>query len=296
MMSTELAPICLFTFNRLDETQQTIEALKSNNLAKWSNLYIFSDGPKDSVESKIKVNNVRAYLTTITGFKKIDIIRSNENKGLANSVIQGVNHVFDKYNTIIVLEDDLVTSPNFLDFMNQSLQFYKKHQNIFSVSGYTMDLPSLSSLKNDVYFGYRASSWGWATWKDRWVPVDWEVKDYDEFSKNSSQRNKFLRGGSDMNRMLKKQMLGEIDSWAIRWCYHQFKYELYTVYPKVSKLISTGFNENATHTKKTKRFTTILDISNRNQFSFQDKDFVDRTMIKEFKAKFSILNRLMDRF
>ncbi len=296
MKFSELAPICLFTYNRLNETQQTIEALKSNNLAKQSSLYIFSDGAKDSVESRVKVNIVRTYLATITGFRKVEIISSNENNGLANSVIQGVNKVFEKYDEIIVLEDDLVTSPNFLDFMNQSLVFYKNHKNIFSVSGYTMDLPSLSNLKNDVYFGCRASSWGWATWKNRWEPIDWEVKDYAEFSKNRSQRNKFLRGGSDMNRMLKKQMLGEIDSWAIRWCYHQFKKELYTVYPKISKLISTGFNENATHTKKTKRFTTILDTSNTNQFSFQNKDFVDRTMIKEFKAKFSILNRLKDRF
>ncbi|UMB54365.1 glycosyltransferase [Lutibacter sp. A64] len=288
----KLAPICLFTYNRLNETKQTVAALQCNFLAKESDLFIFSDGGKDDI-SKEKVAEVRKYIKNITGFKSIKIIASPTNKGLANSIISGVSQIIEEYEKVIVLEDDLITAPNFLDFMNQALDFYEKEASVFSISGYTMDLPSLKTLTKDYYLGVRASSWGWGTWKNRWQDVDWEVSD----SKMSlKKRFKFMQGGSDLPRMLKKQLKGKIDSWAIRWCYHQFNKNLYTIFPKESKLISVGFNDEATHTKKTKRFITKLDITNATNFKFHKNPVVEKVLIKEFKAKFSVLNRLMDRF
>ena len=140
----EIAPICLFTYNRLEETIQTVAALKNNFLANKSELFIFSDGAKNkNVEQKIK--QVRKYLKTITGFKNITIYESSKNKGLANSIIDGVTKIIETYGKIIVLEDDLVTSPNFLNFMNQALEFYHYNNRIYSVSGYTLNLPSLKN-------------------------------------------------------------------------------------------------------------------------------------------------------
>ena len=156
--------ICLFTYNRAFETRQTIEALKLNFLAPFSQLFIFSDGPKNESDAE-KVGEVRNYIRSIDGFKTVEIIESTINKGLANSIIEGVTQIIDKYEKVIVLEDDLVTTPNFLDFMNQALCFYNGKNNIFSISGFTMDLPSLAACKQDFYFSQRVSSWGWATWK-----------------------------------------------------------------------------------------------------------------------------------
>lgn len=292
MSKNNYAPICLFTFNRISETRKTIEALQNNFLAKQSDLYIYSDGGKNDEDIQ-KILKLREYLHSISGFKSINIFESMDNRGLANSVITGVSQVLESHDKIIVLEDDLVSSPNFLDFLNQSLEFYKNDNNIFSISGYTLNLPSLPGIK-DYYFGYRASSWGWGIWRDRWNKIDWNVSDYDNFKNNKKAIEKFKRGGSDLPRMLKNQITGKIDSWAIRFCYHQFKNNILTVFPAKSKLISIGFSEEATNTIGTKRFNTPLDEELKREFEFQNFEKIDQNIIREFKSKFSIKSRIQN--
>ena len=290
-----LSPICLFTYNRLSETKQTLEALQLNFLASESELFIFSDAAKAGGNQQ-KVVDVRNYLKTITGFKKVEIIESSVNKGLANSIIQGVTKIINEYGKVIVLEDDLITTPNFLEFMNQSLDFYAENNNIFSIAGYSMDLPFLKNYDKDFYYGYRASSWGWATWKDRWEAIDWQMNDYSHFKWNFRAQINFMRGGSDLPYMLWKQMHGKIDSWAVRWCYNQFKNDLLTVYPVKSKVESIGFGAAATHTKKTKRFFVVPDQEHKVSFRFENEAEIDEQLYREFKNKFSVITRLKDRF
>ena len=289
-----LAPICLFTYNRSEETRHTVEALRKNFLAAESDLYIFSDGHKNE-KDKPKVEAVREYLHSVTGFKNVIISAADMNKGLANSIISGVSQIIEKHGKVIVLEDDLITSPNFLNFMNDALLFYKDHEKIFSVSGYTLDLTSLKNYTNDYYLGYRASSWGWGTWYDRWKSVCWEVQDFNRFIWNPVRHFQFLRGGSDMSLMLWRQMRGKIDSWAIKWCYHQFTNDLYTVFPSKSKIISIGFGDAATHTKKTSRFNVVLDSGEQIKFIFDQNPLINKVLTKQFRKKFSIINRLKDR-
>ena len=241
------------------------------------------------------MDEVRVYLNQVTGFKSIVVFESADNKGLANSIISGVSQIVEKYKKVIVLEDDLITSPNFLNFMNQALDFYENNDKIFSISGYTLNLPSLKNSENDYYVGYRASSWGWGTWKNRWEKVSWEIQDVNRFIWNPVRHIQFMRGGSDMSLMLWRQMNGKIDSWAIRWCYHQFKYDLLTVFPAKSKVLSIGFGDAATHTKKTNRFDTILDSGVQKNFLFDQNPFVNKVLAKEFRKKFSIINRLKDK-
>ena len=288
-----LAPICLFTYNRLEETKQTILALQKNYLAKDSALFVFSDGSKNK-DSSHKIQAVRDYLKNIEGFKSVTIYESNVNKGLAKSIIEGVSKVLANSDKVIVIEDDLVCTPNFLDFMNQSLDFYKNDSAVFSISGYTLNLPSLKNEKKDFYFGYRASSWGWGIWRDRWFPIDWEVKDYTTFVNDKKKVSDFKRGGSDMPRMLKNQMNGKIDSWAIRFCYHQFKENLMTVFPTISKLESIGFSKDATHTSGTKRFITPIDTELKRDFSFKKFTVIDEKLNRESSAFFSVKNRIIN--
>lgn len=287
------SPICLFTYNRINETKKTIKALSENYLAPQSDLYIFADGPK-SVKDKHKVDQVRSFLHTINGFNSVKIFEISQNEGLADSIISGVTKVINKYERCIVLEDDLITSPNFLDFMNQAISFYENCSEIISISGYTLDLPSLPGNK-DYYFGYRASSWGWATWKDRWEKIDWVVDSYEKFIKNSQKKREFKRGGSDLVKMLKRQKQGLNDSWAIRFCYHQFRRDLKTVFPTTSKIKSIGFSEEATHTVGVKRFNTKLDSGEQRQFEFDKFQEMDEQLVREFRNKFSILNRTIDK-
>jgi hypothetical protein len=293
-MQQSLSPVCLFTYNRPDETTQTVKALKKNYLAPQSDLYVFSDGPKNASAAP-GVEKVREFINRLSGFRSVTLFESETNKGLADSIISGVSQIINRHGRVIVVEDDLVSSPNFLDFMNGALDFYSINDRVFSLSGYSMDLPSLRDYPADFYAGYRASSWGWATWKDRWEGVDWEVKGYDRFRYDIFQQLRFMRGGSDMPRMLRKQMNGRIDSWAIRWCFDQFSKDMVTIFPARSKIINIGTGLHATHTKNGKRFETILDKGDRRNFVFEHNFEPDARLIREFRDKFSIINRLKER-
>jgi len=240
----KISPIIIFTYRR--KIDKLIESLQKNKLASKSNLYIFSDGYKNEID-KNDVLEVRDSLKRITGFETINIQESKINNGLANSVINGVTEIINQYDHVIVLEDDLIVANNFLDYMNEALEFYNTNDNIWSISGYTPDLKCLKSYDKDIFLSPRASSWGWATWKDRWDKIDWDIQDWNSFKRNRNAIKDFNRGGNDMYKMLETQMLGKIDSWAIRWCYNQFKYNTYTIYPTQSKLINNGFDEKGTH-------------------------------------------------
>ena len=293
-MKSSLAPICLFTYNRLEETKQTVQALQKNYLASRSNLYIYSDGPKNE-SAKDKVSAVREFLMTIKGFKSITIFESKTNKGLANSIIEGVSQIIDEFGKVVVVEDDLVTSPNFLDFMNQALNFYCEDDSVFSISGYTMNLKSLKKYNEDFYFGHRASSWGWATWQKKWQSVDWEVKIFKDLNDSKKMQKAFNNGGSDMFSMLKAQMNGKIDSWAIRFCFQQFLNKQACVFPKTSKVQSIGFSIEATHTIGARKFITLLDNTEQRDFSFKKFIEYEVKLVNEFKSNFSIQQRIIDK-
>lgn len=287
-MIAEPAPILLFCYKRLEVLKTTILELQKNFLAQESDLYIFSDGPKN-LNDQVAINRVRVYLKTIQGFKKIKIFESYTNKGLANSIIDGVTQMFEIFDKVIVLEDDLLTSKNFLSYMNQCLNHYEQHKEVFSISGYSFPIKKQNI---DVYFTKRSSSWGWATWKDRWDIIDWNVSDYNNFKKSIKLQKSFNQMGSDLSSMLKKQMEGHMDSWAIRWCYHQFKEDLFTVYPIISKVVNNGFSDGATHTFDTiNKYNTVLDQSGNVNFEFP-KPHLEKEIIKIFTSKFSLLTRI----
>ncbi len=241
-----LAPIVVFVYNRVEHTKLTIEKLKENLLAKESNLYIFSDGPKKESDIE-KIEEIRKYINNISGFKSIKIIESEKNKGLAKSVIYGVSNIIKEYGKVIVVEDDLITAKNFLNFMNDCLNFYEKDDKIWSISGYKLPIKIPFTYKNSIYLTERASSWGWATWSDRWLSVDWDIKDYMNFIKNKNKVKEFERGGHDLCEMLSAQMNGKIDSWAIRWCYNQYKQGKFTIFPVKSLVQNIGLDGSGTH-------------------------------------------------
>ena len=244
-----LAPIVLFLYKRPDRAAKVIEALISNSMAEDSDLFVFIDGPKN--ESEItSVNKTVEIAHNIDGFSSISVEVKKNNMGLARSIIEGVSQILDKYGKVIVLEDDLVISKRFLEYMNSCLNAYKQNKNIFSVSGYNyppakMIIPN--DYNHDIFLTPRAHSWGWATWVDRWDSVDWSMSTYASFEKNKSKKLKFSRGGDDLLPMLSAQMKGKIDSWAIRFVYAQYLAESYTIYPVKSMVRNDGFGEDASH-------------------------------------------------
>lgn len=285
-----LAPIVLFTYKRVDVLKQSVAALQANYLAENSDLFIFSDAAKQDVDEEV-VLAVRAYLKTIVGFKTVTIFEASNNKGLANSIIDGVTKVIAQYGRIIVLEDDLKTTPNFLTYMNHSLSRYDDRERVFSVSGYNYNFNIPVDYNYDNYFSSRGCSWGWATWNNRWEKIDWNINNYGEID-SKSFRNSFNRSGSDLSQMLIKQREGIIDSWAIRWYYNQWKLGGITSYPVLSLIDNNGFDDNATHTKVFNRYKTTFMSSEKTNFVFSNE--IDETSFyqKKIQSKFSVLNRI----
>ena len=290
-----LAPICLFTYNRLWETQQTIGALKNNFLASESNLYIFSDGPKNDLV-KQEINAVREYLDTVTGFKKVSVIKSNENKGLANSIISGVTNIIEKYGNVIVLEDDLITQPNFLDFMNEALEYYKLDLNLQTINGFSLLLKN-NKPSSDIYFQKRPFPWGWATWSDRWnVTIFNKQQLRNEVNSNKSDLKSFKNEcGNDIVKMFMDSIYDRNDSWYVRWTYSHFKQQRYSVFPKKSLVENIGFGELGTHCNGINSYQYEMDSENKSKFIFENFKKPSPKMTKKFLKYFSLWYKVLYR-
>lgn len=240
-----LAPIALFVYNRPEHTQATLEALAANELAQYSDLIVFSDGPKSAADEPAVIE-VRESLKKLDGFKSVRIVASDANKGLATSIISGVSEVVGEYGRIIVLEDDLVTNPATLGYFNLALQHFENFPSVFSVSGYNhpkhiMPIPENYTL--DVYAIPRMQCWGWATWEDRWKHADFSVPDFDEFLNSPRSVAAYEEKiGKDSLNTLKACMRGEKDVWACRWVYTHFKHRAVCICPTVSLIDNIGLD------------------------------------------------------
>jgi hypothetical protein len=287
-----LAPVCLFVYNRFALTEQTVASLQKNFLAEESDLFIFSDGAKNENTAK-KVAQVRTYIKTITGFKSVTIFESENNKGLANSIISGVTAIIERYGKVIVVEDDLVFSANFLDFMNEGLSLYKQEQKIFSICGYSNQVKLPLNYSYDAYFCTRSSSWGWATWNDRWKTVDWDLTDWDKYIKMKTSFNKW--GGSDCFQMLYAVKKSTINSWAIRFCFSQFLQNKLSLFPVISKVQNDGFNGTGTNCKQWSRFKCNFDISNKKTFKFMEKIELNKKIFNSAMSYHTLLKRMWSR-
>ncbi|WP_345985242.1 hypothetical protein WCX49_11610 [Sulfurimonas sp. HSL-1656] len=291
-VNNKRAPVLLFAYNRLDHLKSTTQKLLLNKLADQSEIFIFSDAPRQN-KDEVKVQEVRSYLRDLSGFKTINIIEREENYGLAKNIIEGVTEIINKYGKVIVLEDDLITSTNFLCYMNSALDYYKDRKDIFAISGYSPNLKSLICYENETYLTYRPSSWGWATWLDQWESIDWDLSDYEDFIKDWKSVRAFNRGGIDMTRMLKHYKEGKNNSWAIRWSYAMYKQGKYAVFAKSSKVQNIGFGSEATHCSNTNIYETVLDTTSKCDFDFTDEILPNSKIAKEFKFQVSYTNKLI---
>jgi hypothetical protein len=268
---SDLAPIALFVFNRPDHTQKTLDALQRNDLASRSDLFVFSDGARN--ESDIaSVRAVNRCVRAIRGFRSVTVIESDRNFGLANSVLAGVTQLCDEFGRLIVLEDDILTTPDFLTFMNRALEHYRCEPRVFSVSAFNFALPVPDSCKfpYDAFCFYRSSSWGWGTWNDRWQRVDWEVSDYQDLRADKRQQKKFQRAGEDLLWMLNMQMAGKIDSWAIRWAYAHCKHDALAVLSVLPRAFNIGDDGSGIHTRRGGVRQLPLASESKVEFRFPD--------------------------
>ncbi len=286
-----LTPIVLFTYNRLWHTQQTIESLAKNELASESELFIYSDGWKNE-DDKSKVLEVRKYLKTIDCFKKITIIEQKENLGLADSIISGVSKIVNEYGKIIVLEDDIVTSPYFLKYMNDALDFYENKDNIWHISGW--NYPIVNNTKDDVFLWQVMNCWGWATWSKKWKFYEKNsTKLINEFSEEDIYRFNF-DGTCDFWSQVLSNEMNNSNTWAIFWYATIFKHSGLCLNPIQTFVDNIGFDDQSTHCN-TKNY--IDDVNTNTKISLVVNSITNNiniTKIKDYFMKDKNIKRFSD--
>jgi len=250
-LQNQLSPIAFFCFNRADKAKEVLTALSKNDFAQDSEIYIFCDGPRN-IKDLAKIKEVHQVIDGFSGFKKINIVKREINHGSQFSIIYGINSVLENHDSVIVVEDDIITAKGFLKFTNQALQFYKDEKNIWCVTGFNYPKNLITFPQNyeeDIFFVRgKNSSWGWGTWKDRWQKIDFEVKDFDQFIKNKTLVSEFNRPSSNMSEMLRFQKEGRINAWDIQMAYAMFKEGGYTIHPVKTLTKNIGFDASGTHT------------------------------------------------
>lgn len=249
------APIALFVYNRADHARRTISALQGNRLAADSELFVYSDAPRDENAASV-VMEVRNLVHGISGFKAVHVIEREQNWGLAKSIIDGVNQLIERYGRVIVLEDDLVTSPYFLQYMNDALDRYEDVDQVMHVSGYMFPLNS-KGLK-ETFFLRTASCWGWATWARAWAHFDKDPgRLICEFSEADIRRFN-MDGSHDFWSQVLQNHTGQMNTWAVFWYATVFQCNGLCLHPARSLVINIGNDGSGVHCGQTDAFGTRL--------------------------------------
>lgn len=254
----DYAPIVLFAYNRPDLTAKTLTALKNNKYARYSDLFVFCDGSKNSEDLK-KCLEVRKLFSTTHGFKTQTLSISKVNLGLGTSIVNGLNEVFKTHTKAIILEDDLITSPFFLEFMNLSLNFYHHNTRVMHISGYS---DPISINFPPIYFSQVVSTWGWGTWRESWNKM---ILDPHYLLNRLRQSNSIKAFDLDsfgyFINQLTNNISGKLNTWGIKWQATIFLNNGLCLNPSKTLVKNQGFGKTATNTTFANKIFTAQEIS-----------------------------------
>ncbi|WP_442763324.1 glycosyltransferase family 2 protein [Malikia spinosa] len=298
----KLAPILLFVFARPAHTKQTLEFLAANDLASDSDLIVYADASRNEKEIAA-VNEVRRLVNAAPGFRSVTVVERMENYGLARNIIEGVEEVCKKYGRVIVLEDDLITSPKFLTFMNQALDRYQDEKRVWHISGW--NYPINTEGLDDAFFLRVMNCWGWATWADRWQHFEKDTnKLIVEFDRDMIRKFDLENSGAFWSQVISNQK-GLVNTWAIYWYATIFKNNGLCLNPASSYVDNIGLDGSGTHGSQERNiYATKLSKNNHPSFPSDIKENVtgiDRiiqfyqrikpTIVSRIKARISFMLR-----
>lgn len=287
-----LHPIVLLAYNRPQHTEQVLVALQNNELANKSTLYVYIDGLKANAteEDRARHDAVIAIVNKEQWCAEVKVHVSDSNRGCRLGPIYSISQVLSKYDAAIILEDDIITSPLFLQYMNAALNYYRNYKTVFSISGYNLPphkLPIPEDYNYDVYVSLRQQNWGWGTWRDRWTQVDWDKNFIPRFLLNRIQVEAFNRGGNDLSKMLAEEFNGDSDAWDIQFSFFHFKYRGVSIIPCHSFTNNIGLDSSGTHTidKKSGDYENNLSLCNK-EFVFLDTLYDDKRILNAFYSAY----------
>lgn len=254
-MDRNLSPIALFAFRRPDHTKRVLESLSRNAESANSDLIVFIDGPNNS-EGSALTDAVLSVVKETSGFKSVEIHQSTVNLGLANSIIQGVSRVIEQHGRVIVLEDDIVVSSHFLKYMNDALWLYESDDKVASVHGYVYPV---NSHLPETFFLRGADCWGWGTWDRAWQVFNPNGRELMNELLGTNQIHEFdFDGSANYLDMLRGQIKGRNDSWAVRWYASAFLADMLTLYPGKSLVRNIGLDGSGEHCDVSDVFDSVL--------------------------------------
>ncbi|HWA86988.1 MAG TPA: hypothetical protein VG710_12240 [Opitutus sp.] len=248
------APIALFVYNRPDHTRRTLEALARNRLAASSRLIVFADGPKPDATTADRecIAATRAVVCSRPWTRDVVLHESAENRGLASSIVGGIDRVLADHDRVIVLEDDIITSPGFLEFLNRALALYADERRIMHVSAF---MYPLGIAARGTVFLRVLSCWGWATWARAWRHYRADIDAHFKWLDTPERVRKFnIEGHADFYRQLLDNRAGRIRSWAVRWYASWLAQDGLSLFPTQSLVQNIGHDGSGVHCKASDRF------------------------------------------
>jgi len=288
------SPIALFVYARPDHARRTLEALLKNPEAKSSDLIVFSDAAR-TPDKEESVRLVREYIASIEGFRSLIVHHRPENFGLAKSIIEGVTQVLADHERVIVLEDDLVTSPHFLRYMNEALNRFAEEERVISVHGYVYPT---EKILPEAFFLRGADCWGWATWRRGWAQFNPDGQFLlDELKRQNLLKAFDFNGAYSYSAMLMGQINGSNDSWAVRWYASAFLANKLTLYPGRSLTHNIGNDSTGTHCGSTTAFDAELSATPicLDSIFIEESEAARKTIEDFFRAKRPLLQGLFAR-
>lgn len=298
-----LWPVAVFIFARPETTAALLENLKASDGAQRIHLFVFADGPRH-VEEARQVEATRQVVRDVLydhPFAEVTVVEAAENRGLADSVIAGVSRILDEYPSVIVLEDDLEISPATIAYLAAALERYKSDPRVISVTAYSYPEKVLHAADlphgQDNFFLYRPCSWAWGTWRQPWHETQWKGEIYDTFLSSPKLQAEFKRAcGHDVARMLRKQLAGKINSWAIRFTYSAFLKRGLVSYPNQSFVSNIGSRGDGTHKGNNSEWIeheTLCTGFDPSRFGDPALSETQQRQFKRFTRRRFVLRRLM---
>jgi hypothetical protein len=258
--------IALFVYKRPEHTRRVLGGLRRNDVDE---LYVFADGPKDG-DDVDRIQAVREFVHSID-WCETHVIERDTNWGLADNTIDGINRVFEDHDRIIVLEDDDVPTPDFVDFMHQCFEEYESDDHVMSVTGYCPPLSLPEDYPYDVFFTYRDTTWGWGTWKDAWDRYERKPEEMRrQLADDPGEvRSELRKAGHDLFPILEAQLAGETDSWSVWWALAIIEYGGICVNPVESRIRNIGHDGSGVHCNDTDKY----DVDVRTDRTEADLEF-----------------------
>jgi hypothetical protein len=278
--------IFILAYSRLTHLKKTIYAL-DNRLSKDDKIYIFCDNFSNDQNTKIvsKVKGVIKYLENLDK-KRFIVTFRNERLGLRKNWHLAWSYMFNKFDKVVCLEDDIVINKNFLPFMKYYLNLYKNNPRIMNISGFSTKMKIPKDYEYDCYLTKRSMSWGQGSWRRVWLKFEKQKQNHKNILKVKKNKKKLiLAGGEDILRAMILDYWKIIESIQVWWIWNIIRNNGYCINPVGSLVKNIGFDGTGYHTKKGDFFPRNKSYLPKKKM---EKPFFSEKINKQFLNKFKL--------